>query len=148
MQPTRNKTVSRPLAILGILGLAAALSGCSRSAAEVETDGRALAEQFLDDLRADRVPAAWARTTTDFKSLMGLENLRGYVKIRQALKGPAEFSSARPVDRNGVALTEYVFHAEAPPAKRRKAPPASPATVKLLVIEAADGLAVENITVE
>jgi hypothetical protein len=148
MQPTHKKTAPGPLAVLGILGLAAALSGCWRSAGEVESDGRALAVQFLDDLQADRVPAAWARTTTDFKSLMGLENLRGYVKTHPALKGPAEFSSSRPVDRNGIALTEYVFHASAPPPKRRKAAPPPPATVKLLVIELADGFAVENITVE
>lgn len=126
MNPTGKKTAFRPLAIVGVLGLAAALSGCSKSAGEAAADGRALATQFLDDLRADRTPAAWERTTTEFKSLMGLENLKGYVKTYPALKGPAEFAESKPVERNGVALTEYVFHATPPPPRAARPRPRRP----------------------
>lgn len=148
MYRTRKQPVFEPLALAGVLGLAVVLAGCSQSASEAASDGRDLATRFLDDLRAGQVQAAWERTSTDFKSLMGLESLRDYVKTHPALKGPAEFSGSRPVERNGIALTEYEFRATPPQTSRRKAASASPATVKLLVIQQAEGPVIELLSVE
>ena len=98
------------------LGLIAALAtlviaGCARAADEAGEEGRAAAARFLDELRAGRLEPAWQGTSTEFKSLMGLENLRDYVKTHPALKAPAEYAESRTIDRDGRAMAEYVFHA-------------------------------------
>ena len=55
--------------------------------------------RFLDELRAGRLEPAWQGTSTEFKSLMGLENLRDYVKTHPALKAPGRVCRVPDVRR-------------------------------------------------
>jgi hypothetical protein len=82
--------------------------GCSQSAPEADA-GRAIASAFLDEIRQGRVDAAWAGTTAEFKSMLGLEGLRGLVRKNRALREPAEFVAFAPVERDGLKLAEYSF---------------------------------------
>src|SRR3954447_18738370 len=82
--------------------------GCSRTAPEADA-GREIASAFLDEIRQGRVDAAWAGTTAEFKSMLGLEGLRAFVRKNRALREPAEFVTFAPVERNGLSLAEYSF---------------------------------------
>jgi hypothetical protein len=121
------------------------LAGCARSGNVADDAGRAVAARFLDELRAGRIEPAWNETSAEFKSLMGFENLRDYVRTHPALKAPAAYASARPLNRDGLHLAEYVFHATPPPSARGQ--PAA-ATIKVLLAAGADGWKVEHLTVE
>ncbi|QEH36205.1 hypothetical protein OJF2_47650 [Aquisphaera giovannonii] len=140
------------LMIIPALVLASPLAGCGRDSSKAGEDGRALAAEFLDDLRAGRFPEAFARTTTEFKSLMGLDTLRDYVKAHPALKGTPELADAKPSSRNGIKVTEYTYKATAPPSAHARGKPSSssssPATIKVLVVAEGDGWAVESLTAE
>lgn len=82
--------------------------GCSASSPSPD-DGQKIAAAFLDEIRAGRVDAAWAGTTAEFKSLLGMEGLRGLAKKQPALREPVEFVGYAPVERNGLALAECTF---------------------------------------
>src|SRR5688500_19004049 len=83
------------------------MAGCTGTTNEVGEEGRATAARFLDELRRGRLEPAWQDTSTEFKSLMGLENLRDYVKTHPALKAPAEYAESRTFDGNGRRMAEY-----------------------------------------
>ena len=118
-------------------------AGCGRTGSAVGDDPRAIAVQFLDELRAGRLEPAWQGSSTEFKSLMGLENLRDYVKAHPALKAPAEHAESRTIDRDGRAYVEQVFHATA-----RVRGKSAPATIKVLLASGPDGWKVEQLVVE
>ncbi|ODT97187.1 MAG: hypothetical protein ABS79_07645 [Planctomycetes bacterium SCN 63-9] len=132
-----------PLAIAALAALIA--TGCGQPGGEANEEGRAAATQFLDELRAGRLEVAWQGTSSEFKSLMGLENLRDYVKRHPGLKATAEYADSRPVERNGQAMNEYVFHATAR-AVRGKMP--KPSTIKVLAGAGGEGWRVEQLVVE
>jgi hypothetical protein len=118
-------------------------AGCGRSGSEVNEDGRAIAAQFLDELRAGRLESAWKSSSTEFKSLMGLENLRDYVKTHPALKAPAEFTESRTIDGASRDTAEYVFHATT-----RSRGKEVHATIKVLLALGDEGWKVEHLNVE
>ncbi|WP_165227854.1 hypothetical protein [Aquisphaera insulae] len=146
------KHATRSLTLMLPLGLSLGLAGCARNSGAAGDDGLALASAFLDDLRAGKVAEAFARTTTDFKSLMGQDNLRDYARTHPALMGTAELTGTKPADRNGIVVTEYTFRATAPPTASRgksstKTSPA-PSTIKVLVMAEGKGWAVEHLSVD
>src|SRR5262249_16890319 len=106
-------------------------------------DGRAAAVQFLDELRAGRLEPAWQGSSTEFKSLMGIENLRDYVKTHPALKGPAEYAESHPMNRDARTMAEYCFRGATQ--TRGKS---APATIKVLLAVGDDGWKVEHLAVE
>jgi hypothetical protein len=117
-----------------------ALAGCGGAGSAGGEGGREAAVQFLDDLRAGRVEPAWQATSTEFKSLMGHESLRDYVKAHPALKGPAEYAESRPIEG---ALTECRFRATTKTKGK-----SVPATIKVLVGPTGEGWRVEKLSVE
>lgn len=117
--------------------------GCGRTGSAVDGATRAIAVRFLDELRAGNLEPAWQSSSTEFKSLMGIENLRDYVKAHPALKVPAEYADSRTIDRDGRTLAEYRFHATA----RVRGKPV-PATIKVLLASGDDGWKVEQLAVE
>ncbi len=119
------------------------LAGCGVSGPKAGDDGREAAARFLDDLRAGRLDPAWQGTSSEFKSLMGLEGLRDCVKAHPALKGPAEYVEARDAAREGRAMVEHVFRAEG-----RLRNKAVTSTVKVLVAVGDGKWGVENLRVE
>jgi len=72
-------------------------------------DGQQIAAAFLDDLRSNRIDAAWAGTTAEFKSFMGRDRLNAYFRSHPILKMPAEFSEFREHEANGIPLMVYTF---------------------------------------
>lgn len=106
-------------------------------------DGRAVAAQFLDQVRAGQLEAAWQGCSTEFKSLTGVENLRDYVKAHPAPKAPAEFGEARAVDRKGRSMEEYVFRGTAK--VRGKT---APATIRVPLAHGDAGWQAEHLSVE
>lgn len=67
------------------------------------------ASLFLEDIRNDRLDAAWNGTTAEFKSFMGKDRLRQFVDTHSALQDPAEFLQFQMVSINGIALAECTF---------------------------------------
>ena len=74
-----------------------------------ENQGREIATAFLAEIRRGNVDAAWEGTSAEFKSLLGLEGMRTYVKKHPGLKKEAEFTREAKVESNGLSLAEVVF---------------------------------------
>jgi hypothetical protein len=119
------------------------IAGCGGSRVPSDEQARTTAVTFLDELRAGRLEPAWQGCSTEFKSLMGLENLRDYVKTHAALKSEAEFTEARPVERNGQTMAECHFRGTW---KKRGKEVTN--TIKVLVASASEGWKVEQVAVE
>jgi hypothetical protein len=119
------------------------VAGCGGSGGQWDEPARTAAAQFLDELRAGRLEPAWRGCSTEFKSLMGLENLRDYVKVHVALKSAAEFTEARPIQRNGQTMAECRFRG----LSKRRGKEVT-ATIKVLVASADEGWKVEQVVVE
>lgn len=130
---------------LSVALIALVLTGCGQAAGTDGDEARTVAAQFLGELRAGRYEPAWQGTSVEFKSLMGVENLRDYVKTHPALSAPAESIETRTVDRDGHAMTESLFRAT-PPARRGKEP--IPATIKVLLAHGDEGWKVEHLSVD
>lgn len=131
----------RPVAVAALM--AAVMAGCGRTGSAIDEETRAVAVQFLDELRAGRLEPAWQGTSTEFKSLMGVENLRDYVKTHPALKAPAEHAETRTIERDGRTMAEISFRATTQ--VRRKT---VPATIKVLLAPGDEGWQVEHLAVE
>ena len=134
----------RLCALVVLFGLEAGLAGCGGSFLGGSSgDGRGAATQFLTELREGRLEPAWQGTTSEFKSLMGLENLRDCVKTHPALKGPADYVEARDAARDGRTMVEHVFRAEG----RIRGKPVT-STVKVLVAAGDGDWGVEHLRIE
>lgn len=110
---------TRLMVVLAVLGLATVCLLVVRSlqrAAAPPDNGRKIAAAFLDDLRNNRVDAAWAGTTAEFKSFLGRERLHAFVRSRPVLKTAVEFSDAQELAANGIRLMAYTFRAATAPA--------------------------------
>ena len=123
--------------------LAATLAGCGGgpSAQSASTEGRAVAEAFLNDLRAGKVEPAWEGTSSEFKSLMGLDSLKNTVKRHPAIAQPATYVESRVLNRNNLTLSEHLFKPDKP-AK------SAPKTIIVLTAAGPGGWTVEQIKVE
>lgn len=146
--PKRRRRRAGPFTTLAVLTALTAV-GCGRSGGAADDATKAVAVRFLDELRAGNIRPAWVSSSTEFKSLMGAENLRDYVKTHPALKAPAEFVETRPIERDRRTLAECVFQATPPPSKSKKskAKP-GPATIKVLLAPGSEGWKVEQLVVE
>lgn len=131
----------RTLLSLAALPLFAGCGGAFHGSSS--ENGREAAAHFLEELRNGRLETAWGETTSEFKSLMGLESLRDYAKARPALKAPADHAEAKAADRNGLRMVEHVFRGST--SARGKA---APATIKVLVSQTDGKWGVERVTVE
>jgi hypothetical protein len=124
---------------------ALALAGCGQADVTGGGEARAVAARFLDDVRAGRYEVAWQGTSTEFKSLMGVENLRDYVKSHPALRSPAEHVESRATVRGGHSMTDSVFRAT-PLARRGKK--SVRATIRVLLAPEGEAWKVEKLSVE
>ena len=83
-------------------------------------EARPIAEAFLAELRtgkADRIDAAWAGTTAEFKSNQGQEQFRKYVRGQKRLAEPAEFQGSDMAERNGLRVADCRFQARTGPVR-------------------------------
>jgi hypothetical protein len=119
------------------------LAGCGGTGGAADDQGQATAIHFLDELRAGRLEPAWQAASTEFKSLMGIENLRDYVKTHPTLRGPAEYTEYRAIERNGRPMAEHIFRATT---KVRGKPVSS--TIRILLADGNEGWKVEHLSVE
>lgn len=124
----------RILAILPIL-----MAGGCGSAPDLPADnGQAIAENFLAAIRSGKADEAWLTTTSEFKSLMGRESFREYVRKRPALKQTPKFQSAKAVENNDLKLVECQFATEGPNAGSIRvllSPSASAWQVERLIVD-------------
>lgn len=95
------------------------VAGCSPfgSAAPAAADGRGIADAFLKEIRDGRVEAAWRSTSAEFKSMLGLEGLKTFVKKHPVTQKSAEFERYEAVDRNGLSMAECSYRSATPPAR-------------------------------
>jgi len=139
--PRRDRTGgTRLLVVLTVLGLAivSLLATWSlRRGSAPPDNGREIAAAFLDDLRNNRVDAAWAGTTAEFKSFLGRERLQAFVRSHPVLGAPVEFSDSQELEANGIRLMAYTFCA-----------PSSPAAIRVLLAKEQGQWKVERLTVE
>ena len=114
-------------------------SGCGGSNASLpEDNGRSIAEAFLADVRGGKVDEAWEGTSAEFKSLMGKESFRGYVRRQPALKAEPAFQGAKPVENGPLKLVECTFQADKP----------KPAVIKIMLAAGPDRWHVERLSIE
>lgn len=85
-------------------------------------EGRAVAQAFLDDIRAGRPETAWESTTAEFKSASGRESFVTQVRALSALREHLEFISAQTVTVQNELRTEFLFRE-----------PKSGATVRIVI---------------
>ncbi len=97
--------------LFGALPLVAGLPSCG--GVPDEEDGRAIGAAFLDQIREGRVDEAWGGTTSEFKSMLGLEGLRAYVAKHPELASPAEFEGLEEIEQNDLTLAKCRFRAAA-----------------------------------
>ncbi|MBX6311748.1 MAG: hypothetical protein IRY99_02320 [Isosphaeraceae bacterium] len=91
----------------------------------------------MRDIRDGKIDSAWSGTTAEFKSFMGREQFRAYVRAHRALSEPSEFSAAQAVSRNGLPMTEYIFR-----------PRSGASTIKVLLAREQGQWKPERLTVE
>jgi hypothetical protein len=72
-------------------------------------EGRAIAQAFLDAIRAGTPEAAWEATSAEFKSASGREAFVSQVRQLPALREAVEFISAQTVTVQNEPRTEYLF---------------------------------------
>jgi hypothetical protein len=101
------------VALVALLGLAViAFWMLSGGSVEPEFDaGHAVADQFLEQIRAGQAKQAWESTTAEFKSAEGAEVFLRSVKQHAWLKKPLEFETAATVTVQNSPRTEYVYKA-------------------------------------
>ncbi|AMV38725.1 hypothetical protein [Planctomyces sp. SH-PL62] len=139
-RPSRTGRIPATAFLIALIGAGCAGSGGGGGAADAP---REAASRFLDEVRAGRLQPAWEGASTEFKSLMGVENLRDLVRAHPPLKSPAEFVESRAIDRDGVRQAECVFHARAKVRGKEVA-----ATITVLVAPDSDGWKVERLGVQ
>ena len=127
--------------------LAAGLACGKTSPAQID-GGRGVASAFLDELRAGRIDPAWQTTTVEFRSLMGSDSLRDYVRTHPALKGTAEFQESQPRADSAGRLIDYKFQATPPKTSTRSKTPLGPATVRVMLNFGTNPPQVERLSVE
>lgn len=138
----RRKRAGRAkiLAVLVLVVVAVAawfVAGWFRDA-EVPADvADQTASLFLEDIRNDRLDAAWNGTTAEFKSFMGKDRLRQFVRTHSVLEEPAQFSQCQMVSINGIPLAECAFR-----------PSKSPSTIRVLLADEDGQWKVERLLVE
>lgn len=144
----RRQGPGRAATLAGLLALAG--FACGGPSGAVTDEGREAATRFLDEVRAGRVDPAWQGTSTEFKSYMGLDSLRDYVKLHPALGGPAEFVEGHPIASGRGPAVVYTYKATAPPrAKARGKAAAKPVEAVAVMMFREDGAwKVERLTAE
>jgi hypothetical protein len=84
------------------------VSGCGSSANPDEA--HLAADAFLTQIRAGDVDQAWEATSSEFKSYMGRDRLRHFVRTASALKEPATLQRCQPAELDtGLVLVECVY---------------------------------------
>ena len=71
--------------------------------------GRAVAEQFLQQIRAGKADQAWASTTAEFKSAQGRETFAKFVKDHPLLSTPTAFVAVQTVSVQDSPRAEYTY---------------------------------------
>lgn len=123
--------------ILGLAILASLVLWRWRGPPVPEQAPQTVAADFLEELRTNRVDAAWAGTTAEFKSYLGRERLRDLVRLKPVLKEPLESSGVEEKDVNGIPLTVCTFSG-----------PQKPGVVRVLLATEGGQLKVERLLVE
>lgn len=80
------------------------------SAAPPADNGVSIAEPFLTEIRKGQVDAAWESTSAEFKSLMGKEEFKKFVKEQPILKDTLELGNVQQVTINKTQCLQCAFH--------------------------------------
>lgn len=114
------------------------ITGCGGQASLPDDNGKAIAETFLTNVRSGKVEEAWNETSTEFKSLMGRDTFRLYVKRQPVFKSEPVFDSAKPVENENMQMVECVFTVNKP----------KQAHIKVVLVPSDDSWLVERLSVE
>jgi hypothetical protein len=112
----------------------------NRGTAAPPSDGREIAEPFLESIRGDRVDAAWESTTAEFKSDMGRESFRRFVSQHPTLKDTVEFTGFEVISLKGLSRPQCSFQTK--PAQ------GAPVAIRVLLAREQDAWKVERLIVE
>lgn len=119
--------------------IASAVSfGCSGQAPIPSDQGQSIAENFLAMVRSGKSDDAWAGTSAEFKSLLGKDSFRNYVRQNPALKSVSVFKSASPVENNQMKFVECIFTTSG----------AKPTRIKILLAPSSETWLVERISID
>lgn len=77
------------------------------------SEGQAVAEAFLKELREGRPEVAWEATTAEFKSARGKERFVREVKPDKSLREPHEFVAVQTVKVQDQDRSEFTFRSAA-----------------------------------
>lgn len=83
------------------------------SAVPDDSEGRTIADLFIQQIQAGQASAAWDSTTAEFKSAEGREAFLRFVGSEKKTIQTSVFESSRTVEQHGVQYTEYSFKSEA-----------------------------------
>lgn len=72
-------------------------------------EGKEIASSFLDQVRENKWDAAWDQTGPEFRSYMGKETFKNFVRKNPALKEKAEFKGLSKTTVNGLERVKFDF---------------------------------------
>jgi hypothetical protein len=102
--------------LLLIVGAVLAVRWAKKSPTQPDPDeGRAVAEQFLANVRTGKAGDAWDASTAEFKSIEGRESFVRKVQSTPILTAPLQFNSSQQVAVQNEPRTEFLF--QSPDAK-------------------------------
>lgn len=114
------------------------LGGCGSSPSLPDDNGQAIAESFLTRIRSGQMDEAWQNTTPEFKSLMGRESFRDFVRKRPFFKETPKFQGSKPLENQALKLVECQFSVDRPkagPIRVVLAPSGSTWQVERLIVD-------------
>lgn len=96
---------------IALVSVSCLLSGCGSGPQPDEAE--VIAEGFLAQISAGNVDEAWEATSSEFKSFMGRDRLRNFVRGAPSLKQPVTLVRCQPKAlETGLELIECVYSPE------------------------------------
>lgn len=103
------------------------------------SDGREIADPFLELVRGSKLDDAWQSTTAEFKSFQGKEEFRKFVSQHPVLKVPLEFTGHEIIETYGLKRNQCAY---------RPADAKSTAKIRVLLAQEQNQWKVEALFVE
>jgi hypothetical protein len=125
------------LLLLGALA-ACLLASCGGTTTP-PSDGREIADPFLELVRGGKLDDAWQSTTAEFKSFKGKEEFRKFVAQHAVLKGPLEFTGHEIIETYGLKRNQCAY---------RPSDAKSPVKIRVLLAQEQDQWKVEALFVD
>ena len=115
VRPRSGKTQTAVIAGVVLVGAVGwiAYQWFGKSSVTPADNGVSIAQPFLAEIRNGQLDTAWESTSAEFKSLMGKEEFKKFVKEQPILKDSLELGTVQQVTINKSQCLQCAFHKQA-----------------------------------